>query len=116
MSAEDLEKRSHERLRFAGSARLVVDGPTGLCTTFGKLADLSMGGCALRVNQPLSIGTPGRVWLEIGTISVWLPIMTRWVRGGGRNGWLVGCQFDRPTHEKLTVVRHLLHQRRSLVG
>jgi hypothetical protein len=108
---DERPRRQQKRIQVGGGARLLIDTPDGLITTFGQIIDLSEGGCALRIHRPLDVQLAGRVNVEVAGNAIWLPVLTRWVRGDSR-GWTVGCEFDRPTSEKQQAIRVLLLERR----
>src|SRR3954454_14356245 len=97
-------RRAQERTRLGGNVRLLVDTPDGLRTTTGQVIDLSEGGCAIRLPRSVRSDHPGRVLVEIARSSIWLPVITRWVRADP-HGWIVGCEFDRPTDDKMQSIR-----------
>ena len=111
----DRRQRQEDRVRLGGSVRLLVDTPTGLRTATGQVIDLSEGGCAIRVQRIVEAELAGRVLVEVARKAIWLPIVTRWVRRD-LHGWVVGCQFDRPTPEKARAIRSLLWERRRLTA
>ncbi|MDQ1380672.1 MAG: hypothetical protein QOJ71_1391 [Actinomycetota bacterium] len=55
----------------------------------------------------------GRVQVHIAGTEMWIPVVTRWVRGETR-GWLIGCAGDRPTEQKQRAIRALLWDRRKV--
>ena len=105
------ERRAHERVWIERSVRVVVDLPSGLAALHGRMMDLSEGGCALLLDRCVVPDCVGRLRITIGTSLIWMPIVTRWVKSSDL-GWTVGCQFDRPTPEKLLLVQRLIRQAR----
>ena len=112
---DERHRRQEERIRLGGSIRLLVDTTGGLVTTTGQIIDLSARGCAIRVHRMVDPELVGRVQLEVAGRSMWLPVTTRWARSEA-NGWIVGCEFDRPTPEKQLAIRTLLWERRRLTA
>jgi len=108
-------RRQQKRLRFGGSARVLIDSDDGLIMTKGQIIDLSEGGCAVHVHRPIDVNLVGRVSLEVAGQALGLPVRTRWSRADAR-GWVVGCQFDRPTPEKQQAIRALMVERRRLTA
>jgi hypothetical protein len=105
------EHRRHERVRMAGTARVVFESSSGPTGTYGQIVDLSEGGCAVRLHRQLAVGDRGRVQLQTRAATVWLSIVVCSVtENDGR--WIVGIRFDQPTDEKLELVRRLMQQRR----
>jgi hypothetical protein len=98
-----------------GIVRVLIDTSDGLVTASGEVIDLSEGGCAVRIHRQVEPHLPGRVKVEVAGRTLWLPILTRWVRADSR-GWLVGCAFDRPTPEKQHAIRALIADRRRLIA
>ncbi len=109
-----IEHRKYERVRTAGSVRLMVDTVDGLRTVSGQLVDLSAGGCAILTQTRLEADAAGRVQVEVSGLQIWLPIVTRSICCQGR-GWRIGCAFDRPTPDKQRAVRELVWERQKLV-
>jgi|SRR4051812_37943477 hypothetical protein len=109
-----IEHRKYERIRAAGSVRLMADTSDGLRVASGQLVDLSEGGCAILTQTRIEELAAGRVQVEVGGMQIWLPIIVRAVRCQGR-GWRIGCAFDRPTDDKQRAVRALVWERRKLV-
>jgi hypothetical protein len=112
---DERPRRQHERIRLGGSVRLMVDTPDGLRTATGQIVDLSVGGCAIRLHRCVDAALAGRVHVEVAGKAMWLPVITRWVRGDPR-GFTVGCAFDRLTPEKQKAVGSLLLERRRLTA
>ena len=112
---DERRRRKQDRIRLGGSIRLLLDTPAGLATTTGQIIDLSAGGCAIRVHRKVDSGLVGRVHVEVAGRAMWLPVATRWVRSDAQ-GWMVGCEFDRPTPEKQLAIRTLLSERRRLTA
>jgi hypothetical protein len=106
-------KRRHERVRLGGSARMMVDTSGGLQMTSGHIVDLSEGGCAVLCKTYVAANLCGRVQVHVAGVEMWIPVVTRWVKGEAR-GWVIGCAFDRPTDEKLQTIRALLWDRRKV--
>ena len=75
----------------------------------GVLVDLSEGGCQLHFRQSVEPHLAARVRLDIAGNSLWLPVVTRWVRRAP-DGWTVGCAFDGLTSQKTEMIRTLLPQ------
>jgi PilZ domain len=105
----------NERMRLAGSVRLMIDTSGGLRTACGQIVDLSAGGCAIRVHRSIDCDLAGRVRIEIAGNATWLPVITRSVREDSR-GWTVDCTFDRLTPDKARVISALLSDRRRLTA
>jgi hypothetical protein len=95
---------------LASKVRLLLETPNGLTTHSGYVLDISVSGCALHFQTRIDPHLVGRVQLSLGAQDVWLPIVTRWARQDSR-GWSVGAEFDRPTREKLDLVRRFVSQR-----
>jgi len=110
VSDSRLRRRQYERVPFNGQVRLMLETHAGLVTLAGNIIDISLGGCAVRVYQPVQAHCAGRVQLELGKQGIWLPIVTRWARRDPR-GWTIGMEFDRPTEEKLSAVARLIDHR-----
>jgi hypothetical protein len=108
-------RRSQKRTRLAGNIRLLVDTPSGLVTLSGQIIDLSEGGCALRLHRRVDSELVGRVHVEVARTALWLPVVIRWAREQSP-GWIVGCEFDRPTEEKQRAIRALLLERRRMTA
>ena len=113
--ADERSRRRYSRIEVAGTVRVLIDTPNGLVTTNGQIIDMSEGGCALRLYRPVDSHVAGRVNVELAGRAIWLPIYTCWVRSDAR-GWTVGCEFDRPTPEKVLVIRKLMVERRRLTA
>ena len=105
------EQRAHERVWLDRSVRIVIDLPSGLAALHGRMVNLSEGGCAVSLDRWVHPGCAGRVRITIGASAIWMPVVTRWVNSTGRT-CTVGCQFDRPTPEKLLLVQRLIRQAR----
>jgi hypothetical protein len=105
-------RRRYERVRLGGNARMVLDTPSGLQTTAGQLIDLSEGGCAVLSRSYVPVRVPGRLRMVVAASEMWLPVTVVWVQSG-KHGWMVGCEFDRPTDEKQRMLRALLWERRK---
>jgi hypothetical protein len=73
------------------------------------MLDLSEGGCQLRLRRRIDADLAGRVNLDVEGKALWLPVITRWAREDS-HGWTVGCEFDRPTAEKLELLKSLLEE------
>ena len=112
---DERPRRRHERIRLGGSVRLMLDTSDGLRTACGQIVDLSVGGCAIRVHRIIDTDLAGRVQVDVAGNSMWLPVITRWVRADSR-GWTVGCEFDRLTPEKHRLISVLLRERRRLTA
>jgi hypothetical protein len=115
VEVESSSRRTQKRVRLAGSIRLLVDTPGGLITLAGQIIDLSEGGCALRVYRRVDSEQVGRVHVEVAGTALWIPVVTRWARRQPE-GWLVGCQFDRPTIEKQRAIRTLVLERHRMTA
>jgi hypothetical protein len=112
---EERPRRQQKRLRLGGSVRLLIDTADGLVITNGQIIDVSEGGCAVHVHRPIDVNLVGRVSVEVAGQALGLPVRTRWSRADTR-GWIVGCQFDRPTPEKLKAIRALMLERKKLTA
>ena len=112
---DERPRRRHERIRLGGSVRLMLDTSDGLRTACGQIVDLSVGGCAIRVHRIIETDLAGRVQVDVAGKSMWLPVITRWVRADSR-GWTVGCAFDRLTPEKQQLISALLRERRAVTA
>ena len=109
-----IEQRKYERIRTAGSVRLMADTSEGLRVVSGHLVDLSEGGCAILTQTRIEVPAAGRIQVEVGGTQIWLPIVMRSVCWLGR-AWRIGCAFDRPTDDKQRAVRALVWERQKLV-
>src|SRR5437868_4581617 len=76
-----LQRRRHPRVSVAGKVRLLADTEHGLITLAGTVVDLSVGGCAIRVHNPLDVGREARLELELDGDSIWVPGRVMWKRG-----------------------------------
>jgi hypothetical protein len=103
----DVRGRRHERVRLGGTARLIADHHDTMVSAVGWLVDLSEGGCRLHLHQNVEPYLAARVRLDIAGDSLWLPVVTRWVRRAPV-GWTVGCEFDGLTRQKTALIRALL--------
>lgn len=101
--------RRPDRFRLGGTARLWVDASSGPVTALGRVVDLSLDGCRVRVQRRIDVHVAGRVGLDVAGTLVWIPVLTRWVQPDA-DGWIVGCEFDRPTSQKQDLVRDLLEE------
>jgi hypothetical protein len=61
----------------------------------------------LRLHTRVDPNLAARVRLEISGTTLWIPVLTRWVRGDAGE-WTVGCAFDRPTFDKQLAIRSML--------
>ena len=103
----DIRGRRHERVRLGGTSRLIVEQRDTMVSAMGVLVDLSEGGCQLHLRQSVEPYLAARVRLDIAGESLWLPVVTRWVRRDPV-GWTVGCAFDGLTPQKSATIRTLL--------
>ena len=101
--------RRQERFRLGGAARLWVDAHSGPVTALGRMVDLSVDGCRVLLQRRIDVNVAGRVGLDVVGTLIWIPVMTRWTQRD-TDGWMVGCEFDRPTAEKQDLVRELLRE------
>ena len=103
----------HHRIRQArhpveGTLRLLMTNGSGMLIGFGEIANISAGGCAIRVNnRRLEPNLNGRIELTIAGELVALPVMSRWVRADP-DGLVVGCTFDGLTNDDRRVLDALL--------
>ena len=103
----------HHRPREArepveGTLRLLMTSGPGLLIGFGEIANISAGGCAIRVNnRTLEPNLHGIVELTIAGELVALPVRSRWVRAEP-DGLVVGCTFDGLTGDNRRAVHALL--------
>jgi hypothetical protein len=111
---DEPSRRKYERVRVAGSVRMMVDSSAGLHLAAGQLVDLCEGGCAIFLRSRVEPNVAARVQVEVGGLQLWLPVVTRWARCESR-GWTIGCSFDRPTPEKQRAIRALVWERRTFV-
>jgi hypothetical protein len=107
--------RRHERFRLGGTARLWVDAYSGPVTALGRMVDLSLDGCRVLLQRRIDVNVAGRVGLDVAGTLVWIPVLTRWAQRE-TDGWMVGCEFDRPTSQKQDLVRDLLEELTSPGG
>jgi hypothetical protein len=105
-----VNRRRHARAAVASKARLLIETPQGLATLSGYVLDISVSGCALRLQVRVDAHLAGRVQLPINGQDVWLPIVARWARQD-LCGRAVGAEFDRPTREKQELVRRFVWSR-----
>jgi hypothetical protein len=110
MQVQGDQRRRERRVQVSGSVRLLVDSADGLVTTHGQLVDLSEGGFAVHLSRPMDTHHAGRVNLVVDGKALWLPMVTRWARADS-GGWTVGCEFDRPTPDKVQALRAMLQRR-----
>jgi hypothetical protein len=109
----------HHRIRQArhaveGTLRLAMTSGSGLLIGFGEISDISVDGCAIRVNnRTLKPNLHGRIELPIAGELVALPVMSRWVRAEP-DGLVVGCTFDGLTNDNRRVLNALLTELTSM--
>src|SRR4051794_10295016 len=87
------QRRRHPRVSVAGKVRLVADSSQGLVILNGNVIDLSVSGCAIRVNSKLEPKCEARLELAVDRKSVWFPGRIVWTRTRDK-AWIVGIQFD----------------------
>lgn len=95
------ERRQTPRYGCAGQAEVVVPG-RGLRYT-GEIADLSEGGCFLRVNCGLERGTGVEIWMKPDGQPLRIAAYLVVKRADG-----IGCKFNDLTARKLEQVRWLI--------
>jgi c-di-GMP-binding flagellar brake protein YcgR len=106
------QRRRHPRVNVKGGVRLVADTCDGLVTVTGRVVDLSISGCAMRVFTQLEPDREARIELTIDGERVWVPGHIVWIRI--RDGaWTVGVKFDRLVPEKQSLVTRLVAERRA---
>jgi hypothetical protein len=106
--------RRQERVPVEGTLRLLVKSGGAFVIGAGEIVDLSEGGCAIQVhNRAIEPDLKGRIDITVGSDSLSLPIVTRWVRAE-TDGWIVGCAFDEPTIENLRAIHALISERRAI--
>jgi len=105
------QRRRHPRVSVNGRVRIVADTPEGVVTLSGKLVDLSVSGCAIRVYGNLDARREARLELEVDGERVWVPGQIVWTRTRDR-AWVVGVKFDRLQPDKQSVIMRLVGERR----
>jgi hypothetical protein len=106
------QRRRHSRVNVKGRVRLVADTPEGVVTLTGRLVDLSISGCAIRVYAPLTPEREARLELEVGGERVWVPGQIVWTRIRER-AWVVGVKFERLVPEKRSLIMRLVAERQN---
>jgi hypothetical protein len=89
----------------------VADTPDGVVTLQGKMIDLSVSGCAIRVYGNLAPNREARLEVELDGQCIWVPCQIVWTRTRDR-AWTVGVKFDRLVPEKQSVIMRLVADRR----
>ena len=105
------QRRRHPRVAVNGRVRIVADTPDGVVTLTGKMVDLSVSGCAIRVYGNLEPNRAARLELEVDGQHVWAPGQIMWTRTRDK-AWIVGVQFDRLVPEKQSLIVRLVAERR----
>jgi hypothetical protein len=106
------QRRRHPRVVVKGRVRLVADTPDGVVTLAGRIIDLSVSGCAIRVYAPLTPDREARLELEVGGERVWVPGQVVWTRIRERT-WVVGVKFERLVPEKQSLIMRLVAERQN---
>jgi hypothetical protein len=104
------QRRGHPRVNVKGRVRLVADTADGVVTLTGRIIDLSVSGCAIRVYAPLTPNREARLELEVGRERVWVPGQIVWIRIRER-AWVVGVKFERLVPEKQSLIMRLVAER-----
>jgi len=105
------QRRRHTRVAVNGRVRIVADTPEGVVTLTGKMVDLSVSGCAIRVYGNLEPQREARLELEVDGQRIWVPGQIVWTRTRDR-AWTVGVKFDRLQPDKQSVIIRLVGERR----
>ena len=105
------QRRKHPRVSVNGRVRIVADTPDGIVTLTGKMVDLSVSGCAIRIYGNLEPRSEARLELEVDGERVWVPGEIVWTRTRDR-AWIVGVKFERLVPEKQSVIMRLVGERR----
>jgi c-di-GMP-binding flagellar brake protein YcgR len=108
-----LQRRRHPRVNVKGGVRMVADTSDGIVTLTGKIIDLSISGCAIRVYAPLETQREARLELTLDGERVWVPGQIVWTRLR-ENAWMVGVRFDHMTPQKQSLLVRLVAERRSV--
>jgi c-di-GMP-binding flagellar brake protein YcgR len=106
------QRRRHARVTVKGGVRLVADTSGGIVTLTGRIVDLSITGCAIRVYAPLESEREARLELTLDGERVWVPGQIVWTRIRD-NAWMVGVHFDHMTAEKQSLITRLVAERRA---
>ena len=109
------QRRRHPRVSVNGRIRIVADTPDGVVTLTGKIIDLSVSGCAIRVYGNLAPDREARLELEVDGQQVWVPAQIVWTRTRDR-AWTVGVKFEDLVPEKQSVIMQLVADRRRHVS
>jgi c-di-GMP-binding flagellar brake protein YcgR len=106
------QRRRHPRVNVKGGVRLVADTSHGIVTVSGRVVDLSVSGCAMRVFTRLEPEREARLELTVDGERVWVPGHIVWIRV--REGaWMVGVKFDQLVPKKQSLITRLVAERRS---
>lgn len=106
------QRRRHPRVNVKGGVRLVADTSDGIVTVTGRLLDLSISGCAMRVFTQLESEREARLELTVDGERVWVPGHIVWmkIREGA---WIVGVRFDHLVPQKQSLITRLVAERRT---
>lgn len=114
-ASEETERRLAPRLRVDLDASVTYRaGELGLATFATQLVDLSASGCAVRADEPLSVGTPLAIEFALGSSSMRFAgiVVRTWSADGVPHA---GVQFDpMPAATTQTLNRFLVEQLRTV--